>query len=82
MRCLACNEILTEFESTIKYTTSGKFLDLCGKCRSYVTNSLDTTERYDLFDPDHDVVESDVYEASEEKRPALSSEDDAADGEV
>ena len=32
MRCVACNELLSEYESTKRALTSGDFLDLCNEC--------------------------------------------------
>lgn len=40
MRCLACNDELTDFEAT-RRTSSGEFLDLCEKC-------LDLGDRQDF----------------------------------
>ena len=33
MRCLACNAVLTDYESTRK-NKAGEFIDLCGQCIS------------------------------------------------
>jgi hypothetical protein len=32
MRCLCCNNALSDFESTIKGTLSNTYLDMCKKC--------------------------------------------------
>lgn len=34
MRCKACNDELTDYESTWKDYETGEFYDLCGKCWS------------------------------------------------
>lgn len=34
MRCIACNEELTDIEATRKDPTTGEFADLCGGCLS------------------------------------------------
>lgn len=34
MRCIACNDELTDLESTRKNPTTGEFMDLCGGCLS------------------------------------------------
>lgn len=48
MRCLACNKRLTEFESTVKYATTGSFLDLCNYCRRDLPPDIQVVERSDL----------------------------------
>ena len=49
MRCLACNVILTDIESTRRYNTSKEFIDLCNKCfHSGVSEQVNYTEREDL----------------------------------
>jgi len=40
MRCVACNNILTPFESTFKSSTSGEFLDLCTKCYKFIKEDV------------------------------------------
>lgn len=57
MRCLSCDCELTDFEATRRYENGGNFVDLCGRCLSSVVLDLDTMERFELFDPDVDVVE-------------------------
>ena len=80
MRCKACDALLTDFESTIKCINSGEFLDLCSVCRGYIINVVDTTERYDLYDPDVDILEYDTIQEGNE-RPTPSSSDDTAEGD-
>lgn len=76
MKCRACDAILTDFESTIRLAASGDFLDLCGKCRSTIISDLDTSERYDLYDPDLDILDMDAESTDDETRPSLPAEDD------
>jgi len=71
MRCKACDTLLTDFEATIKLASTGDFLDLCAKCRSFIAPSLDTVERYDLYDPDLDTIE---FATETEEGSPLSSE--------
>ena len=49
MRCLSCNTILTEFESTRRYEESGSFVDLCNNCLSTIPIFPPTTIRADLI---------------------------------
>ena len=49
MRCVICNEGLTDFEATRKYADKDQFVDMCNHCYSYVKRSIHTTEREDLL---------------------------------
>lgn len=57
MRCRACDCALTDFEATRRYNDSSEFLDLCAKCFSYVVGDFDTVERFEMYDPDIDVID-------------------------
>jgi hypothetical protein len=56
MRCLSCNENLTDFESTRRYASTDEFLDLCNRCFVSVSDDLHTLERGDLAH-DEDIAE-------------------------
>ena len=47
MRCISCNSILTEYETTRKYTGTTNFLDLCINCSSFVSE-VELDDRRDL----------------------------------
>ena len=79
MRCKACDVLLTDFESTIKCVNSGEFLDLCSVCRGYIINEVDTTERYDLYDPDVDILEYDTIQESCQRSVEPSSDDEGSE---
>lgn len=32
MRCFCCNEELTDYEATLKSSTTNQYLDMCGFC--------------------------------------------------
>ena len=49
MRCLSCNVILTDFESTRK-SESGEYVDLCNHCYREVQSDILAEERQDLQD--------------------------------
>lgn len=40
MRCLSCNEILTDLEAVRKFSGSGSYSDLCESCFSAVCADL------------------------------------------
>ena len=65
MRCLSCNKILTDFESTRKFASTGEFLDLCNRCYSEVQDDIDTIIRPELQE-DENVDEDDVFDDEEE----------------
>lgn len=50
MRCVCCNKILSEFESTRKSITTNEYLDMCNRCYGTISKDVLTYERYDLFD--------------------------------
>jgi hypothetical protein len=60
MKCLCCDAILTDYESTRKHAETGQYLDLCGECLSVIHSevSFPTIERPDLLGSD-DVLDSD-----------------------
>lgn len=59
MRCVICNEGLTDFEATRKYADTNDFVDMCNHCYSYVKRNIHTTEREDLL-TEQDHVELDT----------------------
>ena len=59
MRCVICNEGLTDFEATRKYADNSDFVDMCNHCYSYVKRNIHTTEREDLL-TEQDHVELDT----------------------
>ncbi len=38
MRCLSCNTQLSDYEATIKYADTQKYVDLCSKCLSTISD--------------------------------------------
>jgi len=48
MRCLSCNNNLTDYEATRKSAFSGQYIDLCNHCFASVNDDLQTLERLDL----------------------------------
>lgn len=59
MRCLSCNCVLTDYESTRKSAHTNDYIDLCNRCFSSVEDDMDTVDRPDL---EHEDAES--YEDS------------------
>lgn len=64
MRCLACNKILNDFESTRKSATTGQYVDLCNHCFHDVEQDIQSVTRPDLEDEDsfEDIVELDNFQ--------------------
>lgn len=60
MRCLSCNVILTEFESTRKSAVTEEYLDLCNDCYSTIRDQVKAIERFDLMTLDDEPDEDDV----------------------
>lgn len=60
MRCLSCNVILTEFESTRKSAVTEEYLDLCNDCYSTIRDQVKALERFDLMTLDDEPDEDDV----------------------
>jgi hypothetical protein len=54
MRCVICNDLLTDFEATRKHETTGEYLDTCGTCLSVINEQvhIPTVERVDLLGAD------------------------------
>lgn len=48
MRCCCCNRNLNDWESTLKSTNTGEFLDMCRRC----LDGLDIEVSKNLTDPD------------------------------
>jgi hypothetical protein len=65
MRCLACNKILSDYESTRKYAGTRRFVDLCNHCFNASDLTFgDVDDREDLRDLT-DEVESDDDESDD-----------------
>ena len=65
MRCLSCNKILSDFESTRKSANTGEYLDLCNSCFSDIQYDVDAIVREDLRE-DEQVSEDNDYDDEEE----------------
>ena len=54
MKCLCCDRILTDYESTRKHAVTGTFIDLCQQCFKTVQadSHLPTKDRKDLISSD------------------------------
>lgn len=48
MRCVCCNERLSDFEATRKSSYSGEYLDMCNVCFNTIKDVIDVEERSDL----------------------------------
>ena len=54
MKCLCCDRLLTDYESTRKHAVTGSFIDLCQQCFKAVqaASHLPTKDRKDLISSD------------------------------
>jgi hypothetical protein len=73
MHCVACNKLLTDFESTRRNAITKDFVDLCKVCFEDVKGLFPVIERKDL------VTESDL-DPSEQDLDVESREMDTGDG--
>ena len=48
MRCLSCNDVLSDREATRRIKSTGEFLDFCDTCYSSIKEEVPTVERVDL----------------------------------
>jgi hypothetical protein len=48
MKCLACDKVLSEFESTRRSLMSGEFMDLCNRCYSNIEEDAPALSREEL----------------------------------
>lgn len=49
MHCLACNTLLSDFESTRRNANTFEFVDLCNSCFKEVKHIIPVIERKDLI---------------------------------
>tara|TARA_R110000822_G_scaffold165573_1_gene306068 strand:+ start:399 stop:617 length:219 start_codon:yes stop_codon:yes gene_type:complete len=47
MRCISCNTLLTDYEITRKYKSTGAYIDLCVSCGAYI-GEVELDDRKDL----------------------------------
>jgi len=48
MRCISCDSLLTEFESTRRSGRTNEFLDICSRCLYDVEDDIAVIDRLDL----------------------------------
>lgn len=56
MKCRACDCVLSDYEATRRYSSSGAFVDLCNDCFSPIAEDVPTINRGDL-QSEHDEIE-------------------------
>jgi len=49
MRCLCCNKLLTDFESSRKSVTTGEYIDMCTDCYRHIRDDVDVIENNNLL---------------------------------
>jgi hypothetical protein len=60
MRCLACNALMSDFESTRKSVVTEQYIDLCNHCYYTISNDVTALERTDL-EHEEDMVVDDSF---------------------
>ena len=60
MRCLACNALMSDFESTRKSVITEQYIDLCNHCYYTISNDVTALERTDL-EHEEDMVVADSF---------------------
>ena len=60
MRCYCCNNLLTDYESTIKSVTTNSYLDMCLTCLKTVKDDILYKDRIDLLSSS-DVDDLNIY---------------------
>ena len=68
MRCLSCNEILTDFKATRKSVSTNEYIDMCNRCFFTISDDVAALERTDLAHDEDDMLhESDTEEIDFDK---------------
>lgn len=49
MRCVCCNKLLTDFESSRKSVNTGEYLDMCTDCYKHIRDDVNVIENNDLL---------------------------------
>ncbi len=63
MKCLACDVILTDFESTRRYHGTQYYVELCNHCFKHIAHDINTDERMDLLHSTlEEAYEDEVYQ--------------------
>lgn len=73
MRCVTCNKLLNDYESTRKVANTGQYLDMCQDCFATLDIPPATIDRKDLLH------EADVIDVEELLDIDYSDLDDLAD---
>jgi hypothetical protein len=60
MRCYCCNNLLTDYEATIKSVNTNNFLDMCLNCLKTVKDDILYKDRIDLLSSS-DIDDLDIY---------------------
>jgi hypothetical protein len=62
MRCLSCNNVLSDYESTRKYKSTKTFIDLCTVCFNQSDLKLsEVTDRLDLKHNSDEDIDNESY---------------------
>lgn len=75
MRCVCCNKLLTDLESTRKHAETGQYLDMCNKCLDFCPE-IPYTERSDLqnsadYDAEYHDLDSEGFDGESDSEDDL-----------
>jgi len=62
MRCISCDKLLTDFESTRRSIQSNDFIELCNDCFYYASDDNATLSREDLRSEHDNFIGEQEYE--------------------
>lgn len=61
MRCICCNKLLTDFESSRKSLNTGEYLDMCTDCYKHIRDDVDVIENNNLLHIQDVIDVEDIY---------------------
>jgi hypothetical protein len=62
MRCVCCDHLLDDMDTTAKFLESGAYVDMCRKCRTFLPRNLNVVTRSDLERKDREEEDSDIVD--------------------
>jgi len=56
MRCISCNEVLSDYEASRRSVRTRQYLDLCNDCFKYVRDDICAVGNVSLMHDDDEIV--------------------------
>lgn len=63
MRCVCCNAVLSDFESTRRSINTNDFVDICNICIKTIDDDIKTIDRLDLKHDDINYNDDEWYDS-------------------